>query len=71
MAGVIYLMTNVAMPGMVKIGKTDSVNSLTARLRDLYNTSVPLPFECSTLRQKWTMPMRLKESCTICSASSE
>jgi hypothetical protein len=46
MAGVIYLMTNVAMPGMVKIGKTDSVNSLTARLRDLYNTSVPLPFEC-------------------------
>jgi hypothetical protein len=46
MAGVIYLMTNLAMPGMVKIGKTDSAISLAARLRDLYNTSVPLPFEC-------------------------
>ncbi|ACH84615.1 MULTISPECIES: GIY-YIG nuclease family protein [Acidithiobacillus] len=45
MASVIYLMTNVAMPGLVKIGKTDSADTLNARLRDLYNTSVPLPFE--------------------------
>ncbi|WP_319025700.1 GIY-YIG nuclease family protein [Acidithiobacillus caldus] len=42
----IYVMNNVAMPGMVKIGKTESPASLAARLRDLYTTSVPLPFEC-------------------------
>ena len=46
MAGVIYLMTNVAMPGMVKIGKTENADTLIVRLRDLYTTSVPLPFEC-------------------------
>lgn len=46
MAGVIYLMINVAMQGLVKIGKTDSADTLNTRLRDLYNTSVPLPFEC-------------------------
>ncbi|WP_215843659.1 GIY-YIG nuclease family protein [Acidithiobacillus montserratensis] len=46
MAGVIYLMTNVAMPGMVKIGKTESAETLGTRLKDLNNTSVPLPFEC-------------------------
>ena len=46
MAGVIYLMTNLAMPGIVKIGKTENAETLIARLRDLYVTSVPLPFEC-------------------------
>ncbi|WP_215842941.1 GIY-YIG nuclease family protein [Acidithiobacillus montserratensis] len=44
MAGVIYLMTNVAMSGMVKIGKTESAETLYTRLKDLNNTSVPLPF---------------------------
>lgn len=46
MAGVIYVLNNVAMPGVVKIGKTENVSTLGARLRDLYTTSVPLPFEC-------------------------
>lgn len=46
MAGVIYLMTNIAMPGMVKIGKTENADTLLARLRDIYTTGVPLPFEC-------------------------
>ena len=46
MAGVIYVMNNVAMPGMVKIGSTESPATLATRLKDLYTTSVPLPFEC-------------------------
>ena len=34
---------NQAMPNYVKIGRTDN---LVARLQQLDNTSVPLPFEC-------------------------
>lgn len=33
------------MPGLLKIGKT-SRHALEARLRELYSTGVPLPFEC-------------------------
>lgn len=36
-------MTNEAMPDLVKIGRT---NDLNGRLRELYKTGVPLPFEC-------------------------
>ena len=32
------------MPGMVKIGMTD--NNLEQRMRELYKTGVPLPFQC-------------------------
>ena len=42
--GTVYVLTNPAMPGMVKIGKTTRDVSL--RLIDLYSTGVPLPFEC-------------------------
>ena len=42
--GTVYVLTNPAMPGMVKIGKTTKDVSL--RLTDLYSTGVPLPFEC-------------------------
>ena len=42
--GTVYVLTNPAMPGMVKIGKTTRDVSL--RLEDLYSTGVPLPFEC-------------------------
>ena len=42
--GTVYVLTNPAMPGMVKIGKTTRDVSL--RLLDLYSTGVPLPFEC-------------------------
>lgn len=38
----VYLVSNEAMPNWVKIGKT---HSLDQRLKDLYNTSVPLPFK--------------------------
>lgn len=40
---VIYILINEAMPGYVKIGRT---NNLEQRIRSLDTTSVPLPFEC-------------------------
>lgn len=43
--GIVYLLTNPAMPGMVKIGKTG--RDVEVRLNDLYTTGVPLPFECA------------------------
>ena len=38
-------MTNPCMSGMVKIGMTER-NEIDARLKELYTTAVPLPFEC-------------------------
>ena len=43
--GIVYVLTNPAMSGLVKIGKT-SRNSVTGRLGELYSTGVPVPFEC-------------------------
>lgn len=43
MTDIIYILINEAMPGYVKIGKTDNLEQ---RIRTLDNTSVPLPFEC-------------------------
>lgn len=43
MSEIVYCLTNPAMPGYVKIGIT---KNLTQRLRQLDNTSTPLPFEC-------------------------
>jgi hypothetical protein len=46
MPGIIYLLTNEAMPGLVKIGVT-SAETVEARLTQLSSsTSVPLAFEC-------------------------
>ena len=42
--GTVYVLTNPAMPDLVKIGKTTRDVSL--RLSDLYTRGVPLPFEC-------------------------
>ena len=42
--GIVYVLTNPAMPGMVKIGRTG--REIGDRLSDLYTTGVPLPFEC-------------------------
>ena len=44
MSGIVYVLTNPAMQGYVKIGRTDN---LTQRIRELDNTSAPLPFECA------------------------
>jgi hypothetical protein len=41
--GIVYVLINEAMPGYVKVGKTDNLDR---RLRDLDWTNLPLPFEC-------------------------
>jgi hypothetical protein len=43
MAEIIYLLTNEAMPGLVKVGRTNG--DLAIRIRQLFQTGVPLPFE--------------------------
>lgn len=43
--GYVYLLTNPAMPGLVKIGMTTR-EDLDKRLNELYSTGVPMPFEC-------------------------
>lgn len=42
---IVYLLTNPAMPNLVKIGKTTQLE-VDLRMRQLYSTGVPLPFEC-------------------------
>lgn len=44
-SGIVYVLTNPAMPGLVKIGQTKR-DKMDARLKELYGTGVPLPFEC-------------------------
>jgi hypothetical protein len=43
--GFVYVLTNAAMPGFVKIGLTRK-DDISERLRQLDTTSVALPFEC-------------------------
>ena len=40
---IVYILTNESMPDTIKIGFIDN---LSRRLRELDNTSTPLPFEC-------------------------
>ena len=42
--GVVYVLTNEAMPGFVKIGHTGQ--AIEARMRSLNGTGMPYPFEC-------------------------
>lgn len=44
MLGIVYCLVNQAMPEYVKIGVTENLDE---RLRQLDNTSTPLPFECA------------------------
>ena len=46
MANIVYVLTNPAMPGFVKIGMTDGID-IQARMSSLYSTGVPFPFECA------------------------
>ena len=41
--GIVYVLVNEAFDSYIKIGKT---NNLEQRLKQLDNTSVPLPFRC-------------------------
>lgn len=43
--GIVYLLTNPVMPGLVKIGMT-AQEDIEKRMRELYTTGVPVPFEC-------------------------
>ena len=45
MQGIIYVVSNPAMPDLLKIGKTER-EDVAARIGELYSTEVPLPFEC-------------------------
>jgi hypothetical protein len=44
MAEIVYVLTNEAIEGMVKIGRTST--SVEQRIKELDNTSLPLPFQC-------------------------
>ena len=41
---IVYVLTNPAMPGFVKIGKT-FIEDVSVRLQQLYTTGVPFPFD--------------------------
>ena len=43
MTEIVYVLTNEAMPGLVKVGAT--TDDLATRVRALFGTGVPLPFE--------------------------
>ena len=47
-SGIVYILTNEAMPGYIKIGKTggDSAEDVQDRMRGLDGTGVPRPFDC-------------------------
>jgi hypothetical protein len=43
MTEIVYILTNEAMPGLVKIGRTSA--DLAGRIKQPFQTGVPLPFE--------------------------
>lgn len=45
MPNIVYVLTNPAMPGLVKIGMTDR-DDVQRRMNELFTTGVPFPFEC-------------------------
>ena len=44
-SGIVYILSNSAMPGIYKIGITTR-DDVSNRLREFFTTSVPVPFEC-------------------------
>lgn len=43
---IVYVLTNPAMPGLVKIGMTTQLE-IEERMKQLYGTGVPVPFDCA------------------------
>ncbi len=43
---IVYVLTNPAMPGLVKIGKTTQLE-VEDRMKQLYSTGIPVPFDCA------------------------
>lgn len=43
---IVYVLTNPAMPSLVKIGKTTQ-QEVDDRMKQLYGTGVPVPFDCA------------------------
>lgn len=41
--GIVYVLENPAMPGYIKLGKTENLRQ---RMQSLFETSVPVPFTC-------------------------
>lgn len=44
--GIVYVLTNEAMPGLVKIGMTSRAE-ISIRMAELWTTGIPVPFECA------------------------
>jgi hypothetical protein len=44
-AEIVYVLSNPSMHGLLKIGMTDR-GDLKTRMKELYTTGVPLPFDC-------------------------
>lgn len=43
---IVYVLTNPAMPGLVKIGRTTQ-EEVDGRMKQLFSTGVPVPFDCA------------------------
>lgn len=43
---IVYILTNPVMLGIIKIGKTTQFE-VSERMKQLYNTGVPVPFDCA------------------------
>ena len=50
MPNIVYVLTNPAMPGFVKIGMTERPD-VQQRMDELYTTGVPFPFDCVIARE--------------------
>lgn len=58
--GIVYLLTNPCIPGLVKIGVTKH-EDVKFRMSQLYSTGVPLPFEC-VYAAKVRFPEKVEEA---------